>query len=65
MVFGGPGDDDLHAGVGRDRLFGSTGDDELREGEVDAPVVDLFSGGPGLDVCAAGAEDRVSGCELS
>jgi Ca2+-binding RTX toxin-like protein len=63
LVAGGDGDDDLHAGVGRDRLFGNAGDDSLREGEVDAPVVDLFSGGPGVDTCSAGAEDVVRQCE--
>ena len=63
MVSGGGGDDDLHAGVGRDRLFGNEGDDTLREGEVDAPMIDLFSGGAGVDSCSAGAEDRVRGCE--
>ena len=64
-MFGGDGADDLHAGVGRDRLFGGDGDDELREGEVDAPMIDLFSGGAGVDTCAAGAEDRVRGCEAA
>ncbi len=64
LVVGGAGDDDLHAGVGRDRLFGNTGDDSLREGEVDAPIVDLFSGGNGVDTCSAGEEDVVRGCEL-
>lgn len=63
MVSGGGGDDDLHAGVGRDRLFGNVGDDTLQEGEVDAPIIDLFSGGPGVDACSAGAEDLVRGCE--
>jgi Ca2+-binding RTX toxin-like protein len=63
FVAGGDGDDDLHAGVGRDRIFGNDGDDTLSEGEVDAPVVDLFSGGPGADTCHAGAEDVVRGCE--
>ena len=63
LVSGGGGDDDLHAGVGRDRLFGNDGNDTLREGEVDAPVVDLFSGGAGVDFCSAGAEDVVRGCE--
>lgn len=62
LVVGGYGGDDLHAGVGADQLFGSAGDDTLREGEVDAPIVDLFSGGPGLDTCGAGAEDRVRSC---
>ena len=63
-VFGGPGDDDLHAGVGADRLFGGAGNDFLAEGEVDAPVVDLFAGGFGVDTCFAGAEDVVRGCEI-
>ena len=63
FVAGGDGDDDLHAGVGRDRLFGNDGDDSLREGEVDAPLIDLFSGGPGIDDCVAGAEDLVRQCE--
>jgi Ca2+-binding RTX toxin-like protein len=63
VVSGGVGDDDLHAGVGRDRLFGNGGDDMLFEGEVDAPLIDLFSGGPGVDTCTAGAEDLVLGCE--
>ena len=63
LVQGGPGDDDLHAGVGRDRLFGGIGDDTLSEGEVDPPLVDLFSGGPGADTCTAGPEDVVRGCE--
>jgi hypothetical protein len=63
FVAGGDGDDDLHAGVGRDRLFGNDGDDTLSEGEVDAPLVDLFSGGQGADTCNAGAEDVVRGCE--
>ncbi|WP_459970743.1 calcium-binding protein [Nocardioides pyridinolyticus] len=63
FVAGGDGDDDLHAGVGRDRLFGNDGDDSLREGEVDAPLVDLFSGGPGVDDCVAGTEDLVRHCE--
>lgn len=63
VVIGGEGDDDLHAGVGRDRLFGNGGDDTLYEGEVDAPLVDLFSGGIGIDLCWAGAEDVVRGCE--
>jgi Ca2+-binding RTX toxin-like protein len=64
VVIGGPGDDDLHAGVGADRLFGNAGDDSLREGEVDAPIVDRFSGGPDTDTCAPGPEDVVVGCEL-
>jgi Ca2+-binding RTX toxin-like protein len=63
VVSGGGGDDDLHAGVGSDRLFGNRGNDTLQEGEVDAPLIDLFSGGSGVDTCTAGAEDRVRGCE--
>jgi Ca2+-binding RTX toxin-like protein len=64
IVFGGPGDDDLHAGVGADRLFGGAGNDFLAEGEVDAPIVDLFGGGFGVDTCFAGAEDTVRSCEI-
>ena len=64
VVVGGPGNDDLHAGVGADRLFGNGGDDFLAEGEVDAPVVDLFSGGIGVDTCFAGAEDTLRSCEI-
>jgi Ca2+-binding RTX toxin-like protein len=64
VVFGGPGDDDLHAGVGADRLFGGAGDDFLAEGEVDAPVVDLFAGGFGDDTCFAGPEDVLRSCEI-
>ena len=63
FVVGGGGDDDLHAGVGADRLFGNDGNDLLQEGEVDAPLIDLFSGGAGIDTCDAGAEDQVRGCE--
>ncbi len=63
LVSGGGGDDDLHAGVGLDRLFGNDGNDTLQEGEVDAPMVDLFSGGAGIDTCSPGAEDVVRGCE--
>jgi hypothetical protein len=63
LVYGGDGNDDLHAGVGADRLFGQVGNDFLAEGEVDAPLVDLFSGGPGLDTCFAGAEDSLKQCE--
>ncbi len=63
VVSGGRGEDDLHAGVGLDRLFGNDGNDTLQEGEVDAPMVDLFSGGDGIDSCTAGAEDDVRGCE--
>jgi Ca2+-binding RTX toxin-like protein len=63
-VFGGSGDDDLHAGVGSDRLFGNAGDDVLSEGEVDTPLIDLLSGGPGVDTCLAGSEDDVRGCEI-
>ena len=63
VVSGGGGDDDLHAGVGLDRLLGNDGNDTLREGEVDAPMVDLFSGGAGVDSCSPGAEDQVRGCE--
>ncbi len=62
-VFGGNGDDALHAGVGSDRLFGNAGDDVLAEGEVDTPLIDLFSGGHGVDTCLAGSEDDVQGCE--
>jgi Ca2+-binding RTX toxin-like protein len=65
QVFGGRGDDDLHAGVGIDRLFGNRGDDFLAEGEVDAPLVDLFSGGTGADTCFAGVEDELRGCETT
>ena len=64
-VSGGKGDDDLHAGVGADRLFGNSGDDTLAEGEVDAPLVDLFTGGLGTDTCFAGAEDTVRSCEVT
>ncbi len=64
VVVGGPGNDDLHAGVGADRLFGNGGDDFLAEGEVDAPLIDLFSGGIGVDTCFAGAEDDVRSCEI-
>jgi Ca2+-binding RTX toxin-like protein len=64
LVVGGSGDDDLHAGVGADRLFGNGGNDFLAEGEVDAPIADLFDGGSGLDTCFAGAEDNVRGCEV-
>jgi large repetitive protein len=64
-VSGGAGDDNLHAGVGRDRLFGNSGDDTLQEGEVDSPLVDLFSGGSGTDTCFAGAEDAVRSCEVT
>jgi hypothetical protein len=42
---------------------GPVGADTLSEGEVDAPLVDLFSGGPSVDTCTAGAEDPVLGCE--
>lgn len=63
FVVGGGGDDDLHAGVGADRLFGNDGNDLLQEGEVDAPTIDLFSGGAGIDTCNAGAEDQVRSCE--
>jgi RTX calcium-binding nonapeptide repeat (4 copies) len=63
VVVGGGGDDDLHAGVGLDRLLGNDGKDTLSEGEVDAPMVDLFSGGAGIDTCSPGAEDQVRGCE--
>jgi Ca2+-binding RTX toxin-like protein len=64
VVYGGAGDDDLHAGVGADQLFGQAGNDFLAEGEVDAPLVDLFSGGPGVDTCFAGAEDSLKQCEV-
>ena len=65
VVYGGAGNDDLHAGVGADRLFGQAGSDFLAEGEVDAPIVDLFSGGSGLDTCFAGTEDTIRQCELN
>jgi Ca2+-binding RTX toxin-like protein len=64
-VIGGGGDDNLRAGLGADRLFGSRGDDFLGEGEVDAPIIDLFAGGPGIDSCSPGAEDDVQGCEAT
>ena len=64
VVVGGSGNDDLHAGVGADRLFGNGGDDFLAEGEVDAPLIDLFAGGIGVDTCFAGAEDEVRSCEI-
>jgi Ca2+-binding RTX toxin-like protein len=64
VVYGGEGDDDLHAGVGADQLFGQDGNDFLAEGEVDAPLIDLFSGGPGVDTCFAGAEDSLKQCEV-
>ena len=64
LVVGGWGADDLHAGVGADWLFGGPGADRLAEGEVDAPIVDLFAGGLGLDTCGPGAEDVVFSCEL-
>jgi Ca2+-binding RTX toxin-like protein len=63
VVYGGDGEDDLHAGVGADQLFGEVGNDFLAEGEVDAPLIDLFSGGPGVDTCFAGAEDSLKQCE--
>jgi Ca2+-binding RTX toxin-like protein len=63
VVHGGDGADDLHAGVGADQLFGEVGNDFLAEGEVDAPLIDLFSGGPGVDTCFAGAEDSLKQCE--
>lgn len=63
VVSGGRGDDDLHAGVGRDRLFGRSGNDTLQEGEVDGPLIDLFSGGAGIDTCSPGPEDVVRECE--
>lgn len=56
--------DSLAAGVGADRLFGGPGDDRLTEGEVDAPIVDVFAAGDGTDTCAPGAEDVVLSCEL-
>ncbi len=37
----------------------------LAEGEVDSPMIDLFSGGLGVDTCLAGAEDDVRGCEVT
>jgi hypothetical protein len=46
-------------------LFGNAGDDFLAEGEVDAPLIDLFSGGSGVDTCFAGDEDDVHGCEVT
>ena len=64
VVYGGEGDDDLHAGVGADQLFGWNGNDFLAEGEVDAPLIDLFSGGPGVDTCFAGSEDTLRWCEV-
>lgn len=64
VVHGGEGNDDLHAGVGTDQLFGENGNDFLAEGEVDAPLIDLFSGGPGVDTCFAGAEDTLKRCEV-
>lgn len=58
VVSGGSGDDDLHAGVGLDRLFGNHGRDTLREGEVDAPMIDLFAGGAGIDSCSPGPRTK-------
>ena len=65
VVYGGEGDDDLHAGVGAIELFGRSGNDFLAEGEVDAPLIDLFSGGPGVDTCFAGSEDTIRWCEMT
>ena len=65
QVYGGAGNDDLHAGVGVDQLFAGSGDDFLAEGEVDAPLVDVFAGGVGTDTCFAGAEDDVRACEIT
>ena len=64
VVVGGEGNDDLHAGVGADQLFGRGGNDFLAEGEVDAPLIDLFSGGTGVDTCFAGTEDMLKQCEV-
>jgi hypothetical protein len=44
-------------------LLAGSGDDRLAEGEVDAPIVDVFEGGRGADTCGAGSEDLVSSCE--
>ena len=64
VVVGGVGNDDLHAGVGADVLLAGAGDDRLAEGEVDAPIVDVFAGGPGTDTCGVGVEDVVTSCEV-
>ena len=63
-VFGGPGDDVLVAGVGEDRMFGESGDDQLFAGVDDSPMVDLFSGGRGTDLCGGGEEDKLRSCEV-
>jgi hypothetical protein len=45
-------------------LLAGAGNDRLAEGEVDAPIVDVFAGGPGTDTCGVGLEDAVTGCEV-
>jgi Ca2+-binding RTX toxin-like protein len=64
--FGGPGNDYLEAGGGKDKLFGGDDDDVLtleRTGSEPAGISDLFDGGDGFDTCLIQAEDRAINCE--
>jgi hypothetical protein len=65
---GGPGDDVLVGGGGRDRLLGGPGDDELVGRHADdrlygGPGDDLLLGGRGADVCnGGGGSNSLRGC---
>lgn len=70
LVDGGTGDDVVYGGVGNDAVYGFEGSDDLYGWtgsdfmySAGDDTFDRVFGGSGYDVCVAGPEDYVVGCE--